>query len=290
MYDQFFGQFLLQKGLLTVEQLRCILEEEASVRVKLGVLAIDRGWLTAAQAEEIHDLQKAVDQRFGDLAVAKGYLTAAQVEELLQAQRFRHLSLSQAIVDRGYLNLAELAPVLELYKAQTALRDGNEDFDDVLPLMLDLSLLDQEQQTLYPLYAGLFLRNIVRFLQATPILEKAEALAAETADWLIAQTVIIGNRQLLTGLILPEPVLIQLAASYSGEALDKVNELTLDAAAEFLNLNNGMFSIAVANRGSEARMLPPTIERAPRLPVPGHALSIVSLLGEMQLVIAEPAH
>ncbi|KYZ76735.1 hypothetical protein AXX12_10005 [Anaerosporomusa subterranea] len=291
MYNQFFGQFLLQKGLLTAEQLCCVFEDEASVRVKLGVLAIDKGWMTAVEVREIHDLQKTMDQRFGDLAVSKGYLNSFQVEELLQAQRSRHLSLSQAILDRGYLNLAELTPVLELYKAEAALGidDSKEDFDSILPLVLDLSKLGQVQQDLYPLYTGLFLRNIVRFLQVTPVLEKADELTGKTDDWFVSQTLKIDNKQLLTGLILPEKTLVQLAVAYSGEAITGVNDLALDAAAEFLNLNNGMFSITICNRGSEAEMLPQKVEQAPGLSVKqGYAMSIVTPLGRLQLVIAEP--
>jgi hypothetical protein len=291
MYNQFFGQFLLQKGLLTAEQLCCVFEDEASVRVKLGVLAIDKGWLTAVEAQEIHDLQKTIDQRFGDLAVSKGYLNSFQVEELLQAQRSRHLSLSQAILDRGYLNLAELTPVLALYKAEAALDAGksNEDFDSLLRLVLDLSKLGHDQQDLYPLYTGLFLRNAVRFLQVTPVLEKAAELVGKTDDWFISQPLKINNKQLLTGLILPEKTLVQLAASYSGESITAINDLALDAAAEFLNLNNGMFSITICNRGSEVEMLPQKVEQAPGLTVKqGYALSIITSLGRLQLVIAEP--
>lgn len=290
MYNQFFGQFLLQKGLLTAEQLCCVFEDEASVRVKLGVLAIDKGWMTAAEVREIHDLQKTMDQRFGDLAVSKGYLNSFQVEELLQSQRSRHLSLSQAILDRGYLNLAELTPVLELYKAEAAVGiDDKEDFDNFLRLVLDFSKLGKEQQDLYPLYTGLLLRNIVRFLQVTPVLEKADELTDKTDDWFVSQMLKINNKQLLTGLVLPEKTLVQLAAAYSGEAITEVNDLALDAVAEFLNLNNGMFSITICNRGSEAEMLPQKVEQAPGLTVrQGYAMSIVTPLGRLQLVIAEP--
>lgn len=292
MYNQFFGQFLLQKGLLTAEQLCCVFADEASVRVKLGVLAVDKGWMTAAEAQEIHDLQKSKDQRFGDLAVSNGYLNSFQVEELLQAQRSRHLSLSQAILDRGYLSLSELTPVLELYKAQAALAldENAEEYDSILPLMLDVSQLGPQQQELLPLYTGLFLRNVVRFLQVTPVLEKAEAFTAQTGEWLISQTLKIDGQPLLTGLVLPEKTLVQLAEAYSGETIEEIGELAIDAVAEFLNLHNGMFSITVCNRGSETEMLPQKAEQAPALSVrQGYALSIVTPLGRWQLIFAEPA-
>jgi hypothetical protein len=291
MYNQFFGQFLLQKGLLTAEQLCSVFEDEASVRVKLGILAIDKGWMTAAEAQEIHELQKTMDLRFGDLAVSKGYLNSYQVEELLQAQRSRHLSLSQAILDRGYLSLAELTPVLTLYKAESTLgeEDGKDDFDNISRLVLDISQLSQEQQELYSRYTGLFLRNVVRFLQVTPVPEKADSFLGKADDWLISQTLRIDGKQLLTGLVLPDKTLIRLASLYSGETIDEINELALDSAAEFLNLHNGMFSITIGNRGSEVEMLPQKVDRSPGLSIKqGYAMSIVTPLGRLRLVIADP--
>ncbi|MDU4961499.1 MAG: hypothetical protein E6X17_12685 [Sporomusaceae bacterium] len=286
MYDQFFGQFLLQKGLLTAEQLCRALGKETAARVKLGVLAIDKGWLSAAQVHELHTLQRSQDTRFGDLAVSKGYLTPAQVDELLQSQRSRHLSLSQAILDSGYLTLAELTPVLALYKAQAALARDEDGFDAVAQSVIALSSLESGQRERYSLYTGLFLRNAVRFLQTTPVLEAAGPLDQTASDWFISQVISIDGQQLQTGLLLPAATLVQLAAAYSGEPIEAVDELALDAAAEFLNLHNGMFSIAVVNRGGDARMMPQTVGKATLLPGPGLALSIVTALGRMQLVLA----
>ncbi len=56
MINQYFGQYLFNKGILTAKQLFDVLAHERSVRVKLGVLAINAEVMTAIQVEKIHQL------------------------------------------------------------------------------------------------------------------------------------------------------------------------------------------------------------------------------------------
>lgn len=288
MYNQFFGQFLLQKGLLTADQLCQAFEDESAVRVKVGVLAIDRGWMTAAQAEEVYGLQKKMDMRFGDIAVSKGYLGQLQVEELLQAQGLRHLALSQALLDRGYLNLAELTTALELYKRETGLGSVSNLWDDrIARLLINFPEAGQGQSELYYLHIGLFLRNIVRFLQVEPVLERATPFIGKADGWFISQTIRIEGKAMLTGLVLPDDVLIRLASIYSGETITEVNELALDSVGEFLNLHNGMLSINLCNAGREVEMLPQEAQKPAQTVCQGYAVSVVVPFGRLQLVVAE---
>ena len=54
MYSQYFGNYLLNKGLISPEQLTDALEYQRSVRLKLGVIAVNAGYMTPSQVEEIH--------------------------------------------------------------------------------------------------------------------------------------------------------------------------------------------------------------------------------------------
>lgn len=47
MFSQYFGQYLLNEKYLTAEQLKASLEYQQSVRLKLGVLAINAGYMNA---------------------------------------------------------------------------------------------------------------------------------------------------------------------------------------------------------------------------------------------------
>ena len=75
MFTQFFGNFLLKKGVIDAEQLLTILQNQNNVKIKLGTLAMCEGYMTASEVEKIHILQTHVDKKFGELAIEEGYLT-----------------------------------------------------------------------------------------------------------------------------------------------------------------------------------------------------------------------
>lgn len=69
MFSLYFGQYLLNENYLTQSQLKSALEYQKSVRLKLGVLAINAGYMNAEQVSQVHQMQTKVDKRFGELAV-----------------------------------------------------------------------------------------------------------------------------------------------------------------------------------------------------------------------------
>lgn len=268
MFSQYFGQYLLNKGLLSPEQMSDVLAYERSVRAKFGVLAIDAGIMTAAQVEEVHQMQRRMDKKFGEIAIAQGYLTLDQLEELLESQTNRHLSLSQAIVDRKYLTLGQLEAALEGYKQENkltekqlnALRDS--DFESIVRTFLDFSMAGPHEDMLYA-YVALLMRNMQRFLDEEPIINTS---AGKTSGWMVYQS-LIGEISLFTGLVIPEDLLLKLARRYSGEELDTVDDLAQDCIGEFLNETNGLFTVNMSERGLELDLKPQQIQQVDVVPL-----------------------
>jgi len=274
VYNQYFGQYLLNKELLSAEQLRDILNRERLTRPRLGLLAIDAGLLTVAQVEKIHSLQHAMDKKFGEIAVEKNFLTIKQVEDLLITQRGRRLKLSQAIVDAGYLSLSRLEAVWEQYKAETNLADGKIDtlygnLDNIVRAVVDFSSAGTKAKLLYE-YIALMLRIIPRFFDEEPILTLSNEKVQGT---LISQTM-TGVISISTGVIMNDELLLEMAKRYSGEELIEVNELALDSIAEFLNETNGIFTVNMSESGFELNLEPQEVQgdvlpspRAYRIPI-----------------------
>lgn len=255
MFNQYFGQYLLSKNKITADQLVEVMDYERSVRVKLGLLAINAGFMTAEQVERIHELQRVKDQRFGEIAVAQGYLTYAQLEDLLENQHCRHLGLSQVLADKGYLTLTELEEVLAAYKADNQLPNEQEqrvsamDLEQVSRGFLDFSAAGAQGEV-YQEYIALLQRNMVRFLDETPLLSPGGSTITSTHPWLIHQN-ISGEIGLFTGLAMDDNALLAIARHYSGEVLTEIDDLAKDSVAEFLNMVNGIFCVNASNKGME---------------------------------------
>lgn len=258
MFNQYFGQYLLSKNKITADQLLEVVDYERSVKVKLGLLAMNANFMTAEQVEKIHELQRVKDQRFGELAVAQGYLTYAQLEDLLETQHCRHLGLSQIIFDKGYLTLAELETILASYKVDNQLAKEQEqnscnmDLDQTARLILDFSAAGAQGEV-YQDYIALLQRTIVRFLDTAPLLNAVEPAVNSTYQWLIHQS-ITGEVNLFTGLAMDDDTLLTIARRYSGEVLTEIDELAKDSVAEFLNMVNGIFCVNASNKGMELEL------------------------------------
>lgn len=254
MFNQHFGQYLLNQNKITTKQLIEVMDCERAIRVKLGVLAMDAGLMTGAQVETVHHLQRIKDKRFGELAVEQGYLTYVQLEDLLQNQNSRHLGLSQVIIDKEYLTLEQLEAVLISYKADSQLSAKQLQAIDVMNLDTGAMLLDftaaGSQEKVYHDYIGLLQRNILRFLDTDPVISKNEPIGHAVSSWLVQQT-ITGEINLFTGLAMDDATLLEIARHYSGEVLTEINELAKDSAAEFLNMVNGIFCVNASNQGME---------------------------------------
>ena len=70
MSTRFFGQYLLEKGRITSQQLLDALECQKGVTAPIGVIALERGLLTTEQIKQVLQQQKKTNQRFGEIAVS----------------------------------------------------------------------------------------------------------------------------------------------------------------------------------------------------------------------------
>ncbi|MGN0641623.1 MAG: chemotaxis protein CheX [Huintestinicola sp.] len=266
MFTQFFGNYLLNKGLVTPAQLSDALAVQKTTRLKLGVLAINAGYMTAEQVEQVHAEQQRVDKRIGDIACDMGYLTHEQVEQLLSSQGEAHLQLGQALVDMGAMTNAQFADALNSYKTENSLTDVDfsnthaDKIKDIIKKFYDFS--GEENADMYLEYVTLLFKNIIRFIgdDFTPM--AAEKLPSVTVD-LASVQVMEGALPCLTVIDGKEPAYVGFASRYAGESLIEADEMTDAANGEFLNLHNGLFSVNVSNEtGREIKLLPQATKRA----------------------------
>jgi CheY-specific phosphatase CheX len=259
MFSQFFGHYLLNRQLITADQLKEALHLQQSTHVKLGVLAVNEGLLTGTQVMEIHEKQKLVDQRFGEIAEVLGYLTDEQVEHLLSAQKHQHLQLAQALVDQSFMSIEEFSSALDSYKKEYGLSEEkfdsikNGDIETLVETLLPLS--DEKQKGYFTSYLSLFVKNMVRFIDETVYVDIHPLNGKLAATHLVSQE-IEGEKSLFTAIGAEKEVFLKLASIYAEEKLEEVDELAKASVSEFLNLHNGIFLVNMSNEGTELEMRP----------------------------------
>lgn len=268
MFTQFFGNYLLNKRLVSPEQLSEALSVLKTTRVKLGVLAINAGYMTAEQVEKVHAEQQRVDKRIGEIAVDMGYMTGEQVEKLFSQQSGTHLILGQALVDKGYMTNSRFEDALNSYKNENSLTDSdfkdndNEKIQKVIRSFYDFDDSDDE---LMVAYIDLLFKNIVRFIGDDFMPMNCERITEYSFVNAGVQH-IKGEFSCTAAIDAEDKAYIEFGSRYAGEELTAVDEMADACAGEFLNLHNGLFAVNVSNdTGRELSLEPQEVIRGEKI-------------------------
>jgi len=292
MFSQFFGQFLLNRGYLTSAELLDVLNRTSQAHVRLGVMAMGHKLLTADQVEEIHAIQAREDKRFGQIALDLGYLTGDQLDELLAGQKNEHMQMVQVLLDSKLFSLDDLDRLLEEYRdsnamdevALQALMDGQ--VDTYVDLFLNLQ--DAFDPVSCREYVCLFLKNFIRFIDRGICFEPIQCPENYHNTYLATQ-VLEGKNRMLTGIGGSGEALLELASRFSQEPISEIEDLMADAVGEFLNLQNGIFTVNMSDQGVEMEMEPQIFLTNPNIPgkMGLWVLPISSSWGRIDLVLAQ---
>ncbi len=291
MFSQYFGHYLLNKGLVTPEQLADALEYQRSVHLKLGVIAINAGYMTSAQVEQIHSMQKRVDKRFGELAIENGYITEGMLSDMLSTQKQGHLMLGQALIDRKYFTMEQLQEALDNYKKENGISSRqfnvvrNDDAQEIEQIFQNYgeTLLAKT----YSDYVTLLIKNIIRFIDDNPTVEINQLKTDITSEWYTWQE-ILGKLAIHTAIGCASKEFVTFAAKFAQEDITEPDELAQASVGEFLNLHNGIFLVNMSNNGVELEMQPQMVAENYTFSNPGKAyvISCHMTWGKVDVILA----
>ncbi len=271
MYAQFFGSFLVQQHAVTPDQLADAIARLGQARIKLGTMAMHKGYMDAGRVDEVCMEQTRQDKRFGEIAVEMGYLTQEQVSDLLQSQTPDYLLLGQNLVDTNALTNADLERFLASYQQKAQITDLNvENEDQIRNLVKSFFLLaERPVDDAALMYMTLLFNDLVRFIGSdfTPLPPSA---AQEIPVHHCLSQVVTGPVRLISRIEMEEDAAIRFASRFAKMEFDGMSEYITAAAADFLNLHNGLFSVNMSNEyGRELNLEPPVEAKVQSLALDG---------------------
>lgn len=258
MVSSIVGNYLMEKGLLTGEQFRDILNEQQKVRVKLGLIAIAEGLMTQEEADRVNQLQAVMDRRFGDIAVEKGYLTEGQVNSLLKKQGNAYLAFAQAMENQQLMTIEQLEQILLDYRCENNFTASDmdalksDDVDSILPLFLPV-----DSEAYYGI-AGTAVRTLMRLVDTGLYPDKAYIMQ-KTEDENGALQKVEGEKGFVSALGGKGNALQFTASVFGQEKFASVDEDALDAIGELLNCINGLY-VSECKDGSSLELMPPSFK------------------------------
>lgn len=256
MYSKLYGNFLLDKGYISKEQYQLILEKMNSIRVKLGLIAVEKSFMTHEQTEEVNRIQAMEDKRFGDIAVEKGFLTQEQVSVLLKMQGNPYMQFTQVLVDNEILSLEKNAACLKEYQEENGFSNEemeiikSGDADMIVPILVKID----DQNYMYQI--GLAIRNIIRFVSTDVAIMNVERVKEYKTEHFAYQC-IKSDPAVCMGFAGNGNSLLIIAETFGEEEFGTINADAYDAVCEFTNCINGLFALKLDKESIEVEMLSP---------------------------------
>lgn len=250
MSNKFLGQFLLEKGIITPQQLLTALELQKEFNPSLGQLAVKQGYIDNDAANKINLEQQRTDQRFGDLAISLGYMDNTQVDELFNVQQSTRKFFGEILVEQGFIDHATLEAELSEHKA---LKQQAE-------LELDNAINNHQHQKLITNTLQTFVKSFTRIpkiptqvsgvLAGTPKVSDDHYVVSQRAN--MVQTFKIG-------MVAPSELMKVLGTNFLGFDTSANEALYTDAVSELLNIILG--NVLVINGEQQTELSPPQVER-----------------------------
>ena len=256
MVEYILGNYLVETGKISKEQLAQTLEKQDSVRVKLGLIAVAEGMMTLEQTAEVNRLQALLDQRFGDIAVQKGYLTDEQVGKLLKKQGNTYLSFIQALVDSEYLDMEDVDLVVNSFRLINGYSNSemdalkSDDAERIVPLFIP------EEGKQFTDIISTAVKALIRLIDRHIYIGKAEMAGSFPSKDMVSQSM-EGTNGLVSCLSEGNGALLQVCSVFGQEDFPQLDLDALDAAGELLNCINGLFASGQSRDGHFLELMPP---------------------------------
>lgn len=268
MSAKFFGQYLLEKGRITSQQLFEALEFQKTVKPPVGVLALEQGLLTTEQIKLVLARQSNTDKRFGELAVSLGLLSQAQIDGLLQQQTSHKIFLGEALIIKGYIGIDVLERELKEYKKE----------EDRVALQVAAAFNAVANKQIVKTFTDLMVMMFTDFGGQQDVKVELCETGKEKIRlfrWVISQKIAGENVDFNCLLSVPPKLMLQMASSMLAENISTADELALDATKEFVNIANGNACAKLSEDGVTLTMQPPEVYETTTKPYPFQNKEIV---------------
>ena len=240
MKSRLFGQFLLERGLITKDMLLDAMTYQKDIHAPLFALAVEHDYLTRDQLKLLDQANVKSDRPFLEIALKERMLTLSQVDALRRIQSEKWVFFGEALVERGHLTPARLHELFEAYRKE---RTAGED-------MKDVSMESVQEQTLV---SSLLKVTIDIFIHYTRQIVQVESVTQtdvppDDAAYVFSQR-IFGDKNFDYLLALPEPLTLRIASHLLQQEATQVDQLVLDAVSEFVNIvvGNGCAKLSMSN-------------------------------------------
>ncbi|MCV6614763.1 MAG: hypothetical protein OIF35_07280 [Cellvibrionaceae bacterium] len=255
MATKLFEQSLLERGLITPEQLLKTLAHQRAEAQSLGKLARDKELLSDRQLDLIEQRQRISHDRFGDLAISQRFLNIKQLQQLISLQKQGRKDFAEALAELGFLSPERIQEQLQLYRQEQA------QIDQHLSQAIKQHGSTYNSNALGGIACSLFKRSLGLEVHLLGIC-KPEELPYEADSYYLSNIGIESVRDSTVSLACQERFLYGVASRFIKIPESELDlELAWDASGEFLNLICGYYAKDITHDDCSYKIRPPIFNR-----------------------------
>ena len=238
---KFFGQYLMEKGLIDKEQLLKGIKYQKSINLSLEDICLKKDMLTKGQVEKIHEIQKAdLDKDFGEIVLVNGFLTKENLDKVVEEQRNNWVFIGESLVKIKALGYNQLAEALKDYKEE------QEKDEWEIGTRLGAVRNNLIVKTFVNFTMKIFYKIIKEPVKLKECSDSVEGF--ELRDYTIQQR-IRGDMSLFFIVNISEDVCFKIASALFDREVKEIKNIEQDALKEFLNVISGNCCAKLSNIG-----------------------------------------
>lgn len=241
MLNRLFGNYLVEKQLLTQNQLDDLLPVKKDFKAEVETIAVINKVITSAAAQEILERIDKSNERFGETAIEDGYLTDEKLDQILTYQSNTFMKFIQVLINANLISLDQINPALDDFQQLGGYSDAqisaliHDDLEQCINIFVPLK---SEQLKEFVLT---LVQTIRRLIDCDAYLDKAYTAHSLQLDRYACQT-IVGDMHIRVYISAADNGLLAIANYFTGDTYEAVDEDALDNVGEFINCVNGLFA------------------------------------------------
>lgn len=241
MLNRIFGNYLVDKKIITIEQLNALLPVPKEIKAEVETIAVLNKVMTA---NLVVDILKDIDKtktHFGEVAIESGYLTDEKLEQILGYQTNTFMKFIQMLLNNNLLELTQINALLDDFQQIKGFTDPqmsaliHDDLEQCVNIFVAFKSPHLKELTIT------LIQTLRRLIDKDVYLDKAYSTRSFRLDRYAYQA-LVGDLHIKFYLSAPDDGLLAIANYFTGDTYSSVNDDALDNVGEFINCINGLFA------------------------------------------------
>lgn len=276
MEIKFFGHYLLDKSILTSQQLVEAVEHQTSNNLSLGELAVKQNLISEKEANKINDMQRSQDQRFGEVAVSLNLLSELQIDALIAIQKENKVFFGEVLILKGFISKENLEKELSIFNQEQNIEVKK--IDSKITSMDKQFIVKHSIDVLEVLYSRIIHDNI-------KLVNISQTASPSSDNGTIAMQKMRGDENINFALQVQDQVAINITKKYLKMDYDTMDEMVVDVIAEFVNVILGNIAVKLSSDNIVVDLTPPEIIDASAIDTSYYAFDFTTTQGKLSLYL-----